>query len=161
VCNREEHFDSLYAPRKRKRAQRSNMISDKSAIRVESAKANLLWIPNVSPTSLLAGRTASSLPWNRVMRNAPCFRLCAVLASASICCVWFLRAHSRSNKLLGAGSAAAPSRMHLYPSQVHWVRLAHYSLRRVSKHRSAGNCGVRLRWSLRRTSRLLPRDRQR
>lgn len=46
------------------------------------------------PTSLLAGRTsllvlikprtvASSLPWNRAMRNAPCLRLCTVLVSAS------------------------------------------------------------------------------
>jgi hypothetical protein len=34
------------------------------------------------------------------------------------------RAHSRSNKLLGAGSAPAPSQRHL------WVRLGHYSLRR-------------------------------
>jgi hypothetical protein len=46
------------------------------------------------PTSLLAGRTsllvlikprtvASSLPWNRAMRSAPCLRLCTVLVSAS------------------------------------------------------------------------------
>jgi len=47
------------------------------------------------------------------------------------CYVWFVRAHSRSNKLLGAGFSAAPSRMHLYPSQFHRDRLSHYSLQQA------------------------------
>jgi hypothetical protein len=46
------------------------------------------------------------------------------------CCLQFLRAHSRSKKLLGVGLAAPRSRMHLFSIQARGIRLSQQPLRR-------------------------------
>ena len=73
---------------------------------------------------------ASSLPWKRALRKAPAPVFILFSPARHFCCAWFLRAQSLSNKLPGARLAAAPSRMHLYPSQTRRIRLSKHPLPR-------------------------------
>jgi hypothetical protein len=91
VCNREQHLISLYALLKKQATPGAAFLRDKSALRVDSAKANLLRVPIVSvyspshgPRGLEPGNKASSLRWKRFLRIAPRSHLYAVLACAPL-----------------------------------------------------------------------------